>query len=118
MEAPTPLPGPSVALSAAPSTGVEIHGESALVPSLHASDQQEGLQLGPSLARLPVELDVAIPVRDFRVRNLLVIEPGQVIETQWQQGEDLPLAGRGAQLAWSEFEVIDSRLAVRITRLA
>jgi flagellar motor switch protein FliN len=65
-----------------------------------------------------VELDVAIPVRDFRVRNLLVLEPGQVIETQWQQGEDMPLAAGSAQLAWSEFEVIDSRLAVRITRLA
>ncbi len=81
-------------------------------------DQQEAIQLNPRLARLAVELDVAIPVHDFRVRNLLVLEPGQVIETQWQQGEDMPLSAAGAQLAWSEFEVIDSQLAVRITRLA
>ena len=30
----------------------------------------------------------------------------------------MPLGAPGAQLAWSEFEVIDQRLAVRITRLA
>jgi flagellar motor switch protein FliN/FliY len=68
-------------------------------------------------SRLPIEIDVAVPVRDFRVRNLLALEKGQVIESSWLQGEDLPLAGRGAQLAWSEFEVIDQKLAVRITRL-
>ena len=39
------------------------------------------MELTAPVARLPVELDVAIPVRDFRVRNLLALEPGQVIET-------------------------------------
>jgi hypothetical protein len=53
-----------------------------------------------------------------RVRNLLALEPGQVIETQWAHGEDLPLAAGDVQLAWSEFEVVDSELAVRVTRLA
>jgi flagellar motor switch protein FliN len=106
------LPGP------APSSDAGTSSEAALVPSVHPRDQQEGLQLNPRLARLAVELDVAIPVRDFRVRNLLVLEPGQVIETQWQQEEDMPLTAGSVQLAWSEFEVIDSRLAVRITRLA
>jgi flagellar motor switch protein FliM len=70
------------------------------------------------LARLPVELDVAVPVREFRVRDLLALEPGQVIETQWGHGEDMPLAAGDVQLAWSEFEVVDSQLAVRVTRMA
>jgi flagellar motor switch/type III secretory pathway protein FliN len=120
MEAPTSLPGPGTEAltNAAPSSDAETPNEAALVPSVHPRDEQEGLQLNPRLARLAVELDVAIPVRDFRVRNLLVLEPGQVIETQWQQGEDMPLTAGSVQLAWSEFEVIDSRLAVRITRLA
>ena len=43
-------------------------------------------QAQPPVARLPVELDVAVPVRDFRVRNLLALEPGQVIESQWGTG--------------------------------
>jgi flagellar motor switch/type III secretory pathway protein FliN len=57
-------------------------------------------------------------VREFRVRNLLALGPGQIIETQWAHGEDLPLASGDVQLAWSEFEVVESQLAVRITRLA
>jgi flagellar motor switch protein FliN/FliY len=65
-----------------------------------------------------VGVAVTVPVREFRVRNLLAMEPGAVIETQWGHGEDLPLASGDVQLAWSEFEVVDTRLAVRVTRLA
>lgn len=67
--------------------------------------------------RLPVPLIVAVPVRAFRVKNLLAISAGTVIETQWSHGEDIPLASGDVQLAWSEFEVVDTRLAVRVTRL-
>lgn len=70
------------------------------------------------LVRLLVEVDVAIPVRDFRVRNLLALEPGRLIETQWSHGDDLPLAAGNVQLAWTEFEVQDTGLAVRVTRVA
>lgn len=69
-------------------------------------------------AQIPVEVDVAIPVRAFRVRNLLALEAGQVIETRWANGEDVPLASGPVQLAWIEFEVQENDLAVRITRLA
>ncbi|MGA3009713.1 MAG: FliM/FliN family flagellar motor C-terminal domain-containing protein [Terracidiphilus sp.] len=98
--------------------GAENGGEQALVASAHTPGESERIKLTAPVARLPVELDVAVPVRDFRVRNLLALEPGQVIETRWQHGEDMPLAAGNVQLAWSEFEVIDSQLAVRVTRLA
>jgi flagellar motor switch protein FliM len=120
MEVPTLLPQPK--MDALPNGTVppdaEIAEERCLVPAVQIHAEQGGLLLNARLSRLAVELDVAIPVRDFRVRNLLALAPGQVIRTQWQQGEDLPLATRGAQLAWSEFEVIDEQLAVRVTRLA
>jgi flagellar motor switch protein FliN/FliY len=74
--------------------------------------------LTAAVARLPVELDVSVPVRGFRVRNLLALEPSQLIESDWGHGEDLPLAAGAVQLAWSEFEVIDTQLSVRVTRLA
>jgi len=57
-------------------------------------------------------------VRSFRVRNLLSMAAGELIETQWGHGEDLPLSSGDVQLAWSEFEVVETRLAVRVTRLA
>lgn len=69
-------------------------------------------------SRLPVQLDVGIPIRDFRVKNLLVLEPGTLIQSQWAPGEDVPVASGEVQLAWSEFEVVDAQLAVRLTRLA
>jgi flagellar motor switch/type III secretory pathway protein FliN len=67
---------------------------------------------------LPVEVDVSVPVRQFRVRHLLALAPGQVIESRWNHGIDLPLAAGDVQLAWTEFEVVDTRLAVRVTRVA
>jgi len=81
-------------------------------------EEVDAIGLNGPVARLPVELDVAVPVRQFRVRNLLALKPGQLIESQWGNGEDVPLASGEVQLAWSEFEVIDSQLAVRVTRLA
>ena len=96
----------------------EIAAEQALVPLSHVPEEGDLIALSGPVSRLPVELDVAIPVREFRVRNLLALEPGQLIETQWGHGEDMPLAAGEVQLAWSEFEVIDLQLAVRVTRLA
>jgi flagellar motor switch protein FliN/FliY len=83
-----------------------------------ANSGSNGLHLAASLERMPVSLSVSIPVRDFRVRNLLALRSGELIETQWANGEDLPLSSGAVQLAWSEFEVVDTRLAVRVTRLA
>jgi flagellar motor switch protein FliN/FliY len=92
--------------------------EGALVPAPPSNEFQGAFASRPMILRLPVEVDVALPAKEFRVRDLLALETGQVIETQWVPGEDLPLGARGAQFAWSEFEVVDSKLAVRITRLA
>ncbi len=91
----------------------------ALVPSPRTLGEEESEPgFGPLVARLPVELDVAVPVREFRVRNLLALEPGTVIESRWNHGNDLPLAAGNVKLAWTEFEVIETRLGVRVTRLA
>jgi flagellar motor switch protein FliN/FliY len=91
--------------------------EEALVPALAPVPEHEPIPLSPQVARLPVQLDVTIPIRDFRVRTLLALEPGQLLESQWVNGEDVPLVAGDVQLAWSEFEVVDTQLAVRLTRL-
>lgn len=101
-----------------PAGSAEAKTEQALVATPHPPVEEAGIAATGPVARLPVELDVSVPVREFRVRNLLALEPGQVIESQWVHGEDLPLASGDVQLAWSEFEVVDSQLAVRVTRMA
>src|SRR5690348_8301326 len=69
------------------------------------------------LAGLPMQLDVMIPVPSFRVQDLLALEKGAVLETGWPYTDDVPVWCGGSQLVWSEFEVIDEKLAMRVTRL-
>jgi len=97
---------------------VEVPAGQALVPVPRQAEEDEEIAFSTEVTRLPVELDVAVPVRDFRVRHLLALAPGQLIESQWDHGEDVPLAAGDVQLVWSEFEVVETQLMVRVTRLA
>ena len=90
----------------------------ALVPVPRVAEEDEENAFSREVTQLPVELDVAVPVRDFRVRHLLALVPGQLIESHWSHGDDVPLAAGEVQLAWSEFEVAETQLMVRVTRLA
>ena len=107
------------AVAAQPANAAGAGTGAALVPAPRRPGEEEcDPGFGPLVARLPVEMDVAVPVREFRVRHLLALEPGKVIESRWNHGNDLPLAAGDVKLAWTEFEVIETRLAVRVTRLA
>ncbi len=66
----------------------------------------------------PLLLEVRLPVRNLRVKDILALEKGKIYETGWPADEDLPAGCGGVQLVWTEFEVIEKRLAVRVTRLA
>lgn len=90
--------------------------QEALVPSPGAPAGAP-IPANPLAVRLPVELEVAIPLRDFRVRTLLALQAGALVESQWVHGEDVPLGSADVQLAWTEFDVVDTQLAVRLTRL-
>jgi flagellar motor switch/type III secretory pathway protein FliN len=90
----------------------------ALVPATRPSEEEAETPFSPQVLCLPVELDITVPIRGFRVRHLLALEPGKLIESQWSSGNDLPLAARDVRLAWTEFEVVESKLAVRVTRMA
>jgi flagellar motor switch protein FliN/FliY len=70
------------------------------------------------LDRLAMQLDVMVRVQSMRVQDLLSLENGAVVETIHEHSQDLPVRCGGALLAWAEFEVVDQKLAVRITRLA
>ncbi len=101
-----------------PAPAAESAAAHSLVPAAHTHADEDEVRPSTPVTRLPVCLDVTVPVRGFRVRDLLALAAGRLIESQWGNGEDLPLSSGEVQLAWSEFEVIDTQLAVRITRLA
>jgi flagellar motor switch protein FliM len=72
----------------------------------------------PVLSQMTVVTTAGIPLRGFRVGDLLRLEPGQIVESEWSHTEDVPLKAGRVQVAWSEFEVADQHLVVRLTRLA
>lgn len=72
----------------------------------------------PLLSQLPLKLYVAVPMPGFRVRDLLALRAGQTVATLWKTSEDVPLKVGEVQFGWSEFEVVEQRMAVRLTRLS
>ena len=71
----------------------------------------------PVVDWLPVPLAVGLPVPGFRVRDLLTLEVGSVVSTDWPNGDDLPLSAGAVQLAWVDMEAVEQAMAVRLTRL-
>jgi len=100
-----------VAAQAAPGTALVAAGQAVV-------ETKPGIPANSPAMRLKVELEVSVPVGNFRVRNLLALEPGAVVESRWKHGDDLPLAAGRVELAWTEFEVVETQLAARLTRLA
>jgi len=67
---------------------------------------------------LPCQLSVDLPLPKYRVADVLCLQPGSIVTTQWRVGADVPLQVNGELVAWGEFEVIENRLVLRLTELA
>jgi len=70
------------------------------------------------LSRLPMMLTASVPLPKFKVKDLLGLKAGQTIPSLWVCTDDIPLKIGAVQLGWSEFEVVEKRMAIRLTRLA
>jgi flagellar motor switch protein FliM len=70
-----------------------------------------------TLAQLRVTMRAGVPLDRFRVRDLLGMKEGQVFESLSPATEDVPVRVGQTQLGWSEFEVLEQRMALRLTRL-
>ncbi|MGH9393989.1 MAG: FliM/FliN family flagellar motor C-terminal domain-containing protein [Terriglobales bacterium] len=67
---------------------------------------------------LPCGLSVELTIPRITVGDILRMAPQSVVETQWAQNADVPIRANGQLIAWAEFEGVDEKLAVRVTRLA
>ena len=104
----------------APAAGivlVPVEEEVRTAAPLHMVQRMEANPAWPMISRLSVSLAARIPIDRFRVRDLLVLAPGQTIATAWAATEDVPLLAGDLQVAWSEFEVVGRNMALRLTRL-
>jgi flagellar motor switch protein FliN/FliY len=64
---------------------------------------------------LPCMLTLEVPVPGFTVGDLMRLREGSIVATGCNQTSDVPLRVNQLLIGWTEFEVIDDRLAVRIT---
>ncbi len=53
----------------------------------------------------------------YKVQDLLSLKEGQVFESLSSDTEDVPLMIGKVQLGWSEFEILEQRMALRLTRV-
>jgi flagellar motor switch protein FliN len=67
---------------------------------------------------LPCLLTIEIPLPGFTVADLFHLERGRIVAGDWTVGQDVPLRINDELIAWSEFEVVQNHLAVRLTELA
>lgn len=67
---------------------------------------------------LPCLLSIEIAVPGFTVGDLVRLEAGRLVDTHWTVGADVPLLINGELVAWSEFEIANNHVAVRLTELA
>ncbi len=70
-----------------------------------------------TLAQLRVTIRVGVALNRFKVQDLLSLKEGQVFESLSSDTEDVPLMIGKVQLGWSEFEILEQRMALRLTRV-
>lgn len=105
-------------------------GGMAHVSATSAKDVEMGMALGmpwmsrieehtawPVLSRLAVTMTAEVPLSRFRVQDLLGLAEGQVFESVSPDTEDVPLKVGNVHLGWTEFEVVEQKIALRLTRL-
>jgi flagellar motor switch/type III secretory pathway protein FliN len=95
-------------------TGAELAKVAPATPWMMHIEEHPSWEI---VSQLRVSLRAAVALNRFRVRDLLTLKEGQVFESLSPDTEDVDVMVGQVQLGWCEFEVIDQRMAVRLTRL-
>jgi flagellar motor switch protein FliN/FliY len=66
---------------------------------------------------LPCQLTVSLEVAQFAIRDLLSLDINSLVNTRRREGAHVPVLVNGVMVGWAEFDVIDGRLAVRMTEM-
>lgn len=94
----------------------ETQGLSVLADGMQEELAAEDLLAG--VQNMPMRLVLEAAVINFTVGNLMLLEPGIIVETLAQQNEDLMLQVNGQPVGPVKFDVSGDQLAVRLTGIA
>lgn len=106
------------AVESSPTSGLTTVLRGSLPSSGSAMESIEEHSDWHLLQRLPMRLTASIPLPGFRVKDLIALRAGQMLTSNWFSTDDVPLKIGSVHLSWSEFEVVEQRMAIRLTRLA
>jgi flagellar motor switch/type III secretory pathway protein FliN len=70
------------------------------------------------IERLTVTISAEVKTTRIKVKDLFNLRVGQVVGSEWPETEDVPIQAGGVVIGWSEFEVAEQQLMIRLTRLA
>lgn len=70
-----------------------------------------------SYLEIPIRIDVLIGTRHVKIRELLNLEPGFILDLKRSAGESLIIALNGVSFAKGEVTVIEDTFGVRITEI-
>jgi len=66
---------------------------------------------------LPCRLYVGLEIPHFTIRDLLALNLNSLVDTRRREGAHVPVFVNGVMVGWAEFDVIDGRIAVRMTEM-
>lgn len=69
------------------------------------------------IAGLQCKLSVGLFVTNFRVRDLLRLDVETIIDSHQSSTSHVPVWVNGVRVGWAEFDVLKTRLAIRISEL-
>jgi len=92
----------------------------AVTPAISGMQNPPATEPNPAavLPWLPCSVSVQIPLQRFTIADLSSLANGSVVTTACPRNSHVQLYVNGQMVAWTELEVIDDRLAVRITEIA
>ena len=87
-------------------------------PDLTASAKSTEENVAETLPWLRCTVSLEIPLAHFTIGDLSKLVKGSIVTTTCRHLSDIPLYVNSQLVGWAEFEVIDDRLAVRVTEIA
>jgi len=75
-------------------------------------------EIWPEVMDLPCRLTVSMEIPHFTIRELLELGVNSLLDTRRREGAHVPVNVNGVMVGWAEFDVIDGRLAVRMTEMS
>jgi flagellar motor switch protein FliN len=74
-------------------------------------------ELWPEALGLLCKLSVSLEIPHFTIRDLLALGANSLVDTRRREGAHVPVTVNGVMVGWAEFDVIDGKLAVRLTEM-